>query len=51
MKTYVLGDGIAAMMLASKADQLPDHDIAIVHPDDAPMSRDHMLGLSAVFAK
>ncbi len=44
MKTYVLGDGIAAMMLASEADQLPDHDITIVHPDGAPMSRDHMLG-------
>ena len=44
MKTHILGDGIAAMMLASKADQLPEHDMAVVHPTGAPMSRDHMLG-------
>ena len=44
MKTHILGDGIAAMMLASRAGELPEHEMTIVHPDGAPMSRDHMLG-------
>ena len=44
MKTHILGDGVAAMMLASRANELPEHDISIVHPHGAPMSRDHMLG-------
>ena len=44
MKTHILGDGCAAMMLASMKDQLPNHDLTIVHPTDAPMGKDHMLG-------
>ena len=44
MKTQVLGNGVAAMMLASNADKLPNHNISVVHPDNAPMARDHMLG-------
>tara|TARA_Y100000589_G_scaffold267588_1_gene259100 strand:+ start:4166 stop:5254 length:1089 start_codon:yes stop_codon:yes gene_type:complete len=44
MNTHILGDGIAAMMLASRAGELPEHEMTIVHPEGAPMSRDHMLG-------
>ena len=44
MKTHILGDGVAAMMLASRADELPQHEVSIVHPRGAPMARDHMLG-------
>ena len=44
MKTHILGDGVAAMMLASRANELPEHDISIVHPHGAPVARDHMLG-------
>ena len=44
MKTHILGDGVAAMMLASRANELPGHDVSIVHPQGAPMARDHMLG-------
>ena len=44
MKTHILGDGIAAMMLASRSDELPEHEMSIVSPKGAPMSKDHMLG-------
>ncbi|MGB1793657.1 MAG: lycopene cyclase family protein, partial [Candidatus Poseidoniaceae archaeon] len=44
MKTHILGDGIAAMMLASRSGELPEHEISIVSPQGAPMSKDHMLG-------
>ena len=44
MKTQILGDGVAAMMLASYAHELPNHEISIVHPTGAPITRDHMLG-------
>ena len=44
MKTQILGDGVAAMMLASHAGELPNHEISIVHPSGAPITRDHMLG-------
>ena len=44
MKTHILGDGVAAMMLASRADELPQHEVSIIHPQGAPMARDHMLG-------
>ena len=44
MKTNILGDGIAAMMLASRAGELPEHEMTIVHPEGAPMLKDHMLG-------
>ena len=44
MKTHILGDGIAAMMLASRAGELPEHEMTIVHPEGAPMLKDHMLG-------
>ena len=38
MKTHILGDGVAAMMLASRADELPQHEVSIVHPQGAPMA-------------
>ena len=44
MKTHILGDGVAAMMLASRAEDLPGHELTIVHPEGAPIARDHMLG-------
>ena len=44
MKTHILGDGIAAMMLASRSDELHEHEMSIVSPDGAPMAKDHMLG-------
>ena len=44
MKTNILGDGIAAMMLASRAGEMPEHEMTIVHPEGAPMLKDHMLG-------
>jgi len=44
MKTHILGDGIAAMMLASRSGELPEHEISIVSPEAAPMSKDHTLG-------
>ncbi|MGB1525596.1 MAG: lycopene cyclase family protein [Candidatus Poseidoniaceae archaeon] len=44
MKTHILGDGIAAMMLASRSGELPEHEMSIVSPKGAPMSKDHMLG-------
>jgi lycopene beta-cyclase len=44
MKIHILGDGIAAMMLASRSDELPEHEMSIVSPKGAPMSKDHMLG-------
>ena len=44
MKTHIIGDGVAAMMLASMADRIPQHEISILHPEGAPMARDHMLG-------
>ena len=44
MKANILGDGIAAMMLASRAGELPEHEMTIVHPEGAPMLKDHMLG-------
>tara|TARA_B100000575_G_scaffold134202_2_gene106928 strand:- start:998 stop:2086 length:1089 start_codon:yes stop_codon:yes gene_type:complete len=45
--THVLGDGCAAMMLASNAGNLANHNITVVHPDGAPEPKDHMLGFWA----
>ena len=44
MNTQILGDGVAAMMFASKAGDLPGTNVSIVHPNGAPMAKDHMLG-------
>ena len=44
---HVLGDGCAAMMLASRADELGDATLSIVRPAGAPVPRDHMLGFWA----
>ena len=44
---HVLGDGCAAMMLASRANELNGAKLSIVHPDGAPPPRDHMLGFWA----
>ena len=44
---HVLGDGCAAMMLASRADELNGHTLSIVRPEGAPPLRDHMLGFWA----
>ena len=35
---HVLGDGCAAMMLASRADELNGHTLSIVRPEGAPRS-------------
>lgn len=43
-EVHVLGDGCAAMMLASRANELGDQTLSIVRPKGAPPSRDHMLG-------
>lgn len=40
----VLGDGCAALSLARCADQLPDHQITLVRPHQAPVERDHVWG-------
>ena len=44
---HVLGDGCAAMMLASRANELNGHTLSIVRPEGAPPLRDHMLGFWA----
>lgn len=44
VETVLLGDGVAAMSLASVADQLPNHAITVVRPSGAPEPHDHMLG-------
>ena len=42
--THVLGDGCAAMMLASRADELEGHTLSILSPTGAPEAKDHVLG-------
>ncbi len=46
-QTSIIGDGCAAMMLASQADRLPDHNIRLIKPENAPPSVDHMWGFWA----
>ena len=41
---HVLGDGCAAMMLATRADELGSRTLSIVRPEGAPEPKDHMLG-------
>ena len=41
---HVLGDGCAAMMLATRADELGSGTLSIVRPEAAPEPQDHMLG-------
>lgn len=41
---YIIGDGCAALSLAARADELPQHQMTIVHPDGAPESKDHIWG-------
>ena len=42
--THVIGDGCAAMMLASRADEVKEHSLSILRPTGAPEAKDHMLG-------
>jgi len=42
--THVLGDGCAAMMLASRVDELQGHSLSVLRPTGAPEAKDHMLG-------
>ncbi|MGB1462787.1 MAG: hypothetical protein ACPG8Q_04570, partial [Candidatus Poseidoniaceae archaeon] len=44
IETVLLGEGVAAMSLASVADQLPNHALTVVRPNGAPEPHDHMLG-------
>ena len=44
VETVLLGEGVAAMSLASVADQLPNHALTVVRPNGAPDPHDHMLG-------
>ena len=44
IETHVLGDGCSAMMLASRADELEQHEFTLIKPDNAPQPKDHMLG-------
>ncbi len=44
VETVLLGDGVAAMSLASVADQIPNHALTVVRPNEAPEPHDHMLG-------
>ncbi len=44
VETVLLGDGVAAMSLASVADQLPTHSFTVMQPEGAPEPHDHMLG-------
>jgi len=40
----ILGDGCAALSLAARAGELPDHDITLVRPDGAPAAAEHIWG-------
>lgn len=40
----ILGDGCAALSLAARADELPDHDITLVRPAGAPAASEHIWG-------
>jgi lycopene beta-cyclase len=41
---HIIGDGCAALSLAARADELPLHQMTIVHPKGAPASKDHIWG-------
>ncbi len=41
---HILGDGCAALSLAARADELPEHDITLVRPDGAPAAAEHSWG-------
>jgi len=40
----ILGDGCAALSLAARAAELPDHDITLVRPAGAPAAAEHIWG-------
>lgn len=40
----ILGDGCAALSLAARAGELPDHDITLVRPEGAPAAAEHIWG-------
>ena len=40
----ILGDGCAALSLAARADELPEHDITLVRPAGAPAASEHIWG-------
>jgi lycopene beta-cyclase len=41
---HVIGDGCAGLSLAAQADALPNHQIMILRPENAPVSLDHIWG-------
>ena len=41
---HIIGDGCAALSLAARADELPLHQLTIVHPEGARTPKDHIWG-------
>ena len=41
---HVIGDGCAALSLAARADEMPNHRLTLAHPDGAPPRQDHIWG-------
>ena len=41
---HVIGDGCAALSLAARADEMPNHRLTVAHPDGAPPRQDHIWG-------
>jgi lycopene beta-cyclase len=41
---HIIGDGCAALSLAARADELPQHQLTVVRPEGAPKSKDHIWG-------
>ena len=41
---HVIGDGCAALSLAARADEVPNHRLTLAHPDGAPPRQDHIWG-------
>ena len=41
---YIIGDGCAGLSLAARAGDLPDHQLTLVIPEEAPPSQEHIWG-------
>jgi lycopene beta-cyclase len=41
---HIIGNGCAALSLAARSDELPQHLLTVVTPDGAPVSKDHIWG-------
>jgi lycopene beta-cyclase len=41
---HIIGDGCAALSLAARANELPQHQMTVVRPEGAPESKDHIWG-------